>query len=100
MLHIKYFPMAQMAAAALQFCLVSSPHLACISSHILPGVKTGNFSWPLCLAWSKQVGAEGRSTYLNACSVAMFSSSGSAFTRNVIGFGGVTASNSLGECTA
>lgn len=28
--------------------------------------EDGNFSWPLCLAWSKQVGAEGHSTYLNA----------------------------------
>lgn len=43
MLHIKCIPVTQMAAAALQFCLVSSPHLACISSHILPDVKTGTF---------------------------------------------------------
>jgi len=34
--------MSQMAAAALKFRLVS-PHLACISSHILPGVKSGTF---------------------------------------------------------
>lgn len=42
MLHIKYFPMSQMAAPTLKFCLVT-PYLACISGHILPGVKSGTF---------------------------------------------------------
>lgn len=46
-----------MAAAALQFHLVHPAHLACISSHILPG---GNFSWPLCSARSEQLRAEVR----------------------------------------
>lgn len=51
-----------MAAAALQFHLVHPAHLACISSHILPG---GNFSWPLCSAWSEQLHAEVRGARLN-----------------------------------
>lgn len=89
MLHIKYCPMSQMVVAAFHFCLVP-PHLACISSHVLPGVKTGTFLGHH--AWSKQVGAEGRSTYLNAYSMAMLSTGGSAFTKNVIGFGKLTAS--------
>lgn len=82
--------MAQMAAAAaatLQFYLVS-PHLARISSHILPDVETGTFLWPLCSARSKQDGAEGHATHLNAYSVAMLSRRSSGFTRNVIIRGG------------
>lgn len=35
---MQYFLPTQMAAPTLQFYRVSSPHLACISSHILPGV--------------------------------------------------------------
>lgn len=85
---MRYFSLAQMAAAAtLQFYLVS-PRLARISSHILPGVETGTFPWPLCLAWSKQEGAEGHAAHLNAYSVAMLSCRSSDFTRNVIILGG------------
>lgn len=87
---MRYFSLAQMAVAAaatLQFYLVT-PHLARISSHILPDAETGTFLWPLCLAWSKQEGAEGHATHSNAYLVAMLSRRSSAFTRNVIIRGG------------
>lgn len=96
---MRYFSLGRMAAAAaaptLQFYLVS-PHLARISSHILPDVEIGTFLWPLCLAWAKQEGAEGHATHLNAYSVAKLWGRSSAFTRNVIICGGgVSAPNSL-----
>lgn len=96
MLYIKYFPISQMAAAALQFPFSVSSSGMHQQSH--PSwCEVGNFSWPPCLDWSKQESAEDHSTYLNASSVAMFSSGSSAFTSNIIGFGVVTAPNSFGS---
>lgn len=90
MLHMQQFPLSQMAAAALQFRPVS-PHLACISIHIFPCVKWGTFlgdrAWLGPNKWVQRAIA----LTLNAYSMAILSSGGSASTRVVMGFGGVTA---------
>lgn len=85
MLHIKYFPGAYHRVCS---CFIS---LSCVPSSGMhkqshpSWCRVRNFSGPSCLAWSKQLGVKDHWVLFNSHLMAMFSATGSAFTRKVMG---------------